>query len=333
MRTRKRLLLALLALPTVFVVGTLGYLVIEDGITLGQAAYMTIITISTVGFTEVWELSEAGRAWTSITIVVGWVSVTLAFTMLAAMIVGGEIRGVLGRRKLQDRIAKLSGHYIICGYGRMGRAIGERLLKHGKKIVVIDPSDKQTIKAEEQGVPYILGDATDDDILRAAGLDRAVGLVASIGSDADNVFVTLTASTMRKGIPIISRAEDFDAEPKLKRAGATHVVCPHAIGAMRIANLLARPAVAHLVDITTSGMEWEIEEVNVKADSALVGRHLRALGLRGRVNATVIAIRRADGSTDVNPGPDAIVEAGDSLVVIGPRGVADALHDFAVEET
>ncbi|MFH1419180.1 MAG: potassium channel protein [Planctomycetota bacterium] len=332
MRVRKRLFWALLALPIVFVVGTAGYMSVEEGITVGQAAYMTIITISTVGYTEVWELSDGGRTWTAVVIVFGWASVTLAFATLAALMVSGEIRGILGRRKLEDKIAKLDGHFIICGYGRMGKLIGDRLRSQGKKVVVIETDDRRTMLAEEDGVPYVLADATDDDTLRQAGIDRAGGLVAAMGGDAANVFVTLSAANLRKDIPIIARAEFHDSEPKLKRAGATHVVCPHAIGAMRMANLLSRPAVAHVVDITTSGLEWEIEEVNVPAGSKLAGRPLSDLHLRKRVNATIIAIRRNDGSTAVNPGAEAMIHGGDSLVVIGPAGIAEALRKLGIED-
>ena len=329
MPAQRKLLLALLALVAVFAVGIAGYTIIEDDISVGEAAYQTIITVSTVGFSHVWELSPAGRAWTGVIIVFGILVVTVALASLQAMIVGGELRGILGRRKMQDQIARLSGHYIVCGYGRMGRLIGEHLRSRGKKIVVVDKDDRQTVLAEERGVSYVLGDAADEEILQTAGIERAGGLVSALGGDADNVFVTLTAAGMRKGMTIIARAEYLDSEPKLKRAGATHVVCPHSIGATRMANLMARPAIAHLVDITTVGSEWELDEVAVSPSSKMVGRSLLDLRLREHYNVTVVAIEGTDGKTTVNPGPGQVVQAGDVLVVIGPTGIAGELLDFS----
>ncbi|MBN2563676.1 MAG: potassium channel protein [Phycisphaerae bacterium] len=325
MPAQKKLLIAMLALVAVFLIGAGGYCFIEEDVSFGQAAYMTIITLSTVGYQHVWPLSPAGMVWTSLIIIFGILAVMVVFTHLTAMIVGGELRGVLGRRTLQNNIAKLSGHYIVCGYGRMGQLISDNLRRGGEKIVVVDKDDKQTVLAEEAGVAYVLGDATDEDVLRTAGIERASGLVSALGGDANNVFVTLTAAGMRREMPIIARAEYLDSEPKLKRAGATHVVCPDAIGALRMANLMARPAVVHLVDITSGGSEWEIDEVLVPPDSRLVGQSLRDLGLRKQVNATVVAIKDADGKTKMNPGADHVVNAGDVLVVIGPMGIASVL--------
>lgn len=325
MPAQKKLLIAVVALVAVFLIGTTGYHVIEQDVGLGDAAYMTIISITTVGYEPVWELSTTGRIWTAAILVFGILVVTVALASLQAMIVGGELRGILGRRKLQNQISKLSGHYILCGYGRMGKLIGDQLVQRGKKVVVVERDTARTVLAEETATPYVLGDATHEETLTAAGIERAGGLVAALGTDADNVFVTLTAAGMRKPMPIIARAEYFDSEPKLRRAGATHVVCPHAIGATRMANLLARPAIAHLVDITTAGSEWEMDEVLVAPKSAMVGQSLRDLKLRERCNAMVVAIRGVDGKTQVNPSAEQTVGAGDVLVVIAPAGVASEL--------
>jgi len=186
-------LLALLALLAVFLLGTGGYYFLEDDVGLGAAAYMTIITLSTVGFGEQWNLSPASKAWTGLIIVIGILVVTLAFASLQAMIVGGEFRTVLGRRKLKDRIQKLSGHYIICGYGRMGKLICRDLIAIRKKIVVVECDERRTPEVEEAGLDYVLGNAFEEVILCEAGIERAAGLVTVLRSDADNVFVTLTA--------------------------------------------------------------------------------------------------------------------------------------------
>lgn len=325
MPAQTRLLLALLALVGVFLLGTGGYYFLEDGVGLGSAAYMTIITLSTVGFGEQWHLSPAGKAWTGLIIVIGILVVTLAFASLQAMIIGGEFRTVLGRRKLKDRIQKLSGHYIICGYGRMGRLISRDLDAIKKKVVVIECDERRTSEVEEAGLDYVLGNAFEDEALHEAGIDRAAGLVTVLRSDADNVFVTLTARGMRENLMIIARAEELESEPKLIRAGANKVICPQGIGANRIVNLLARPAIARLVDITMGGGEWEIEEVCIAPESTLAGHSLRDLNLRKTANVTVVAIHSEGGKADINPGPDHVLKVGDVMVVIGPAGTADSL--------
>ena len=329
MPAQKKLLLATSALLWVFLVGTMGYYVIDD-VAWRDAAYQTIITLSTVGFAEQWDLSRAAELWTMAIIVIGILVVALAFASLQAMIVGGELRGVMGRRKLKDRIGKLSEHFIICGYGRMGRLIARDLLDHHKKVVVVDIDAKRTTMVDEVGLDYVLGDAADEDTLREARIDRAAGLVTVLRSDADNVFVTLTARGMREDLSIIARAENLSSEPKLQRAGASRVICPHEIGAERIVNLLARPALARLVDITMGGTEWEIEEVRVGRGSKLAGQSLRAMNLQERARAMVIAIHGEDGQTDINPGPERVVKPEDVMVVIGPAGIADSLGAMGI---
>ncbi len=332
MPAQTRLLLALLALVGVFLLGTGGYYFLEDGVGLGSAAYMTVITLSTVGFGEQWALSPAGKAWTGLIIVIGILVVTLAFASLQAMIIGGEFRTVLGRRKLKDRIQKLSGHYIICGYGRMGRLISHDLHAIKKKVVIVECDERRTPEVEEAGLDYVLGNAFEDEALSEAGIERAAGLVTVLRSDADNVFVTLTARGMCTELMIIARAEDLESEPKLMRAGATRVICPQGIGATRIVNLLARPEIARLVDITMSGGEWEIEEVRISSGSKLAGRSLRDLNLRKTANVTVVAIHSEGGEAVISPGPEHVLKVGDVMVVIGPAGTADSLATYSLEQ-
>ncbi|MFQ5501803.1 MAG: potassium channel family protein [Phycisphaerae bacterium] len=327
MQAQTRLLAALFALVTVFLAGTIGYMAI-DQVGFRAASYQTLITISTVGYSEQWDLSRGAHMWTSAIIVFGILVVTVAFASLQAMIVGGELRGVLGRRKLKDRIGKLSGHFIVCGYGRMGSLISRDLGGKGKKVVVIDRDEKRTAAVGEDGFDYVLGDASDEDILREARIERAAGLVTVLRGDADNVFVALIARGMRQDMPIIARGEYLDSESKLKRAGATQVICPQAIGANRAVNLLARPAIASLVDITMGDEEWEIEEVRVQPGSRLMGRSLRDLNLREKAKIMVVAVHSADGETTINPGPEHSIQADDVMVVIGPAGSADTLADL-----
>ncbi|MCA9256816.1 MAG: NAD-binding protein, partial [Phycisphaerales bacterium] len=263
MPARQKLLLSILALLGVIFVGSLGYYFIVEGISFQQAVFQTVITVSTVGYGKEFNLDARGEWWTILVIIVGVLVVSLAFASLQAMIVGGEFRAVLGRQKLKDRIAKLRGHFIVCGFGRMGSQIAEELVGRGKQVVVVEHKAEHTAKISDQRMSYVLGDAADEKILEDAGIEHASALVTVLRSDADNVFVALTARGMRADLPIIARSEELDTERKLIRAGATRVICPQSIGASRIVNLLARPAVAKLVDLTMDATEWEMEEILV----------------------------------------------------------------------
>lgn len=325
MPARQKLLFSILALLGVIFVGAIGYFLIEDGITFQQAVFQTVITVSTVGFQKEWPLSAKGEWWTILVIIVGVLVVSLAFASLQAMIVGGEFRAVLGRQKLKDRIAKLRGHFIVCGFGRMGSQIAEELIERGKQVVVVEHKAEQTARISDQSMSYVLGDAADEKVLEDAGIAHAAALVTVLRSDADNVFVALTARGMRADLPIIARSEELDTERKLIRAGATRVICPQSIGASRIVNLLARPAVAKLVDLTMDATEWEMEEILVRKGSSLAGHSLRELDLRSKANLMVVAVHDASGTSRVNPGPDYVVAENDVLVAIGPAGSAKSL--------
>lgn len=332
MKAQTRLLASLVALIAVVAGGALGYRLIEDRVGIGDAVYMTLITVSTVGFREVFELSAGGRAWTSLLIMLGILIVAVAFASVQAMIVGGELRTVLGRRKLEDRISRLSGHYIVCGYGRMGRLIAQGLKERGKTVVVTERDPQRTVVAGEDGVDYVLGDAADEAVLTNAGIERALGVISVLDTDAQNVYVTLTATGVRPGILMIARAEQPASEAKLTRAGATRVICPHTIGATRIVNLLVRPMVARDVDVFASGTDWEVEEYPLAEDSSFVGRSLREINLRQHCEAWVFAIRGASDDMDFNPDPAAQLQVGDVLIIIGPVGVAEAVARLGAGE-
>lgn len=325
MPARKKLLFSVFALLGVIFVGAMGYYLIEDRITFHQAIFQTIITVSTVGFGKEWKLSPAGELWTILVITVGVLVVSLAFASMQAMIVGGEFRAVLGRQKLKDRIAKLRGHFIVCGFGRMGSQIAAELIERGKQVVVIENDPAQTARITDSRMSYVLGDASDDDILEEAGIEHATALVTVLRSDADNVFVTLTARGVRSDLPIIARSEELDTERKLMRAGASRTICPQSIGASRIVNLLARPAVAKLVDLTMDATEWEMEEILVQKGSRLAGRSIRDLDLRSQANLMIVAVHDAEGKSHVNPGPDYVLNVDDVLVAIGPAGSAQTM--------
>ncbi len=330
MTARFRFILSVLSVLTVFTVGTAGYMVIaaDHTPTVLQAAYMTAITISTVGFEEVWDLSPHGQMWTMGVIIFGIGTVSIAFTSLVTLFVSGELRSQREREKMDSAIDQMSDHVILCGFGRMGALAAMELGQRNTAIVVIEvnPTKEQDIR--EHGWPYVLGDATDEECLRSAGIERAKALVAALPHDADNVFITLTAHAIRADLQIVARAEQPATTSKLKTAGATQVVCSQAIGAARVANVLTRPNVVDFFEVAQQGVDLEMEELRIKINSPLVGQTLRESALRERTGASIVAVMHADGKTEFNPGPEARLEAQDTLIIVGPAGVARRLDDL-----
>jgi len=317
------------ALLVVFVfVASMGYIVLEPEYTWLEAVYMTVITIATVGFKEVHELGPAGQLWTIFVIAGGLVTGGAVISMLAGMVVEGQLRRILGRRQLERRIERLSGHAIICGYGQMGMAVAGELQAAGRDVVVVDKSPEQLEAAELVGLLYVRGDAQEEAILKAAGIENAGVLVAALSTDAENVFLTLTAHQANPKLTIVARAMNETSQKKLRIAGATRVVCPQTIGATRMVDVVLRPAVVDFVEMAHKGVDLELDELRLRGpeQTSLVGKTLRELELPRRVGVQVVAIRRADGQAVYHPGPDETLQAGDRLVLIGQRGVAEAVQ-------
>lgn len=328
MSARKRLILSLIALAAVYVIGTAGYMILEDGVGLTDAAYMTIITISTVGFTEAISLDPAGRLWTAITILFGVGTASLALSSLLSVVVSGEIRALRGRYRMQSNIDRLTNHVIICGFGRMGLLAASDLARQSVPVVGVESNPNVARELDEDRLQYVLGDATEDDTLRKAGVLRADVLVSTLPTDADNVYVTLSARQLRPDLRIIARAEHPATETKLRRAGADSVVCPQIIGAHRIAHLIARPHLVEFIEVAAKGVELELSEHMVGADCPLVGQTLRDSNLRRRSGGMVVAIKRADGTTTFSPVPDETIHESDTLIVIGTSGLVERLKAF-----
>ena len=318
---RLRMALSLGALLGTFVISSLGYYILEDQYSVLDSVYMTAITIATVGYKEVHDLSLVGRLWTLFVIAAGLVSGAVFLSLFVAMIVEGQIRQLFGRRQLERKIANLKGHVIVCGYGRMGSLVADELAA-AREVVVVDANTERTALAEQRDLLYVVGDAQEDQTLKTAGIERAEVLVCSLSGDADNVFLTLTAREANPKLQIIARAQESATQDKLLKAGASRVVCPQIIGASRIADVVLRPAVVDFVEIAHRGVELEMDRLEVHADSELVGKTLRELGLPQRVGAHVVAVRRADGEAIYTPMSDLRVEAGDTLLLIGKRGSA-----------
>ena len=316
----QRLIWGVLCSLGVVLMGTFGYRWLEDYTWL-EAVYMTIITVTTVGFGEVRPLSSAGRIFTMVLMLMGVGTILYLLTTLTQLVVEGKLREIMGRRSLERAIRSLKDHYIVCGYGRIGALVAEMIREAGREVVVIDNSEEVTRRLESDGIHYVLGSATEDESLLAAGVERAQGLIATVSSDADNVYIVLTAKDMRPDIFTIARATEPGSERKLKHAGADKVVSPYFIGARRIAQTVIRPSVADFIDLTfhsTTAQPLRMEELTVGAQAQLAGVSLKDSGIRQTLDLIVLAVKKSDGRMHFNPPADTVVEVGDTLIAMGP---------------
>jgi voltage-gated potassium channel len=311
----------------VIAIGTGGYALIEH-MTVYDAFYMTIITISTVGFGEITPLSPFGRALTIFIIITGIGLGTYTLGLLVKILIEGEILRLLGRRKLKKEISGLTDHYIICGFGRIGGIICEELSAAGDRFVVIEKDPDKAPELEGKGFLYLSMDATTEDALIHAGIERAKGIVTAVKSDANNVFISLTAKDIRPDIFVLSRASDANNERKLLKAGATRVVSPYLIGGRRMAQVLQRPAVIDFIDtaMMSSSLNLSIQEVLLSPDSPVSEKKLIDSNLRRDFGVMIVAIKRSRGEMVFNPKPNERLEAGDTLIAIGTREEMDRLR-------
>ena len=315
-----KLKLSLLPLCLTISFGTFGYIIVE-GMEPFDAFYMTLITISTVGFSEIKPLSEPGRAITLVIIILGISLLTYTLGQVARIFVEGELRRILGRRKLEKQISELQNHYIICGFGRIGRIIVAELNAASIPLVVIEQNQECITELEALQILYLNQDATSDDALLEAGLSKARGLVTAVSSDADNVFIALSAKGLRPDIFILARASDEKNESKLLRAGASRVVCPYQMGGRRMAEILHKPTVVDFIDQTMmrSELGLQMEEAVISEQSALNGKTVMSSQLRQDYGVIIVAIKRSGGAMVFNPGPNEVFQAGDVIVFIGQR--------------
>jgi voltage-gated potassium channel len=309
-------------------IASTGYVIIEPEYSFLDALYMSVITISTAGHLEVRPLSDPGRVWTIIVLISGVATGAVVLSLLGAMVVEGQIRRVLGRRQLEQKIKGLSGHVIICGYGRMGEMIATDLEAAGRRTVIVDDDPERTSLAGAGDLLYVLGDAQDEEVLTSAGIARATELVCALPTDAENVMATLTARQANTEIRILTLARQRAAERKLLQAGATRVICPHVMGASRIVNLVVRPAVVDFFEVAGKGVDFEVDQIVLSSKSELVGKSLRELELPHRAEVHVAAIRKGDGQMIYRPGSGVTLEAGDTVIVFGKSGVAAALEEL-----
>ncbi|MBA4348432.1 MAG: potassium channel protein [Thermodesulfovibrio sp.] len=325
---RKRVMLTLLLLISVISIGAAGYMFIE-GWGFLDSIYMTIITLTTVGFREIHDLSPKGIVFTIILIIVGVGTMLYALSTGARTILEGELQEIFGRKRLEKKIKELNNHYVICGYGRMGRIICRELKSKGLKFVVIEKNSE--VVAGRVDILIIEGDATSDEILREVGIEKAKGLISVLPTDAENLYVVLSARELNPNLFIVARAGEEGSENKLLRAGANKVVSPYHIGGLRIAHTILRPAVVDFIEFATKtgNIELQMEEVVIPENSKLIGLTLDQCGIGRELGVIIVAIKRATGEMRFNPTFRSTIKSGDTLIALGEITKLKILEDLS----
>lgn len=318
--------LALGALVALTLAGTLGFMITE-GLRFVDALYMAVITLSTVGYQEVAPATVAGRVFTIGFIVVGVGTALYTVVVVAEYLIEGRLREAWGRRAMERSIQGLRGHVIVCGYGRLGRAVKERLEAERMDVVVVDPDPAIGQELEAEGCTYVTGSALEEPVLRQAGIADARAIVVATPSDPDNVFVALSARELNPGIAVHARGETAPGMRRLRLAGADQVISIHNVGGQRIANAILRPAVVDFIELASpaGGLPFDLEEVALAAGCSLDGEPLGSLETH-QLNVSVVAITRDQEETQLMPGGDHVLRAGDRVVAVGAR---DHLARFA----
>lgn len=318
MDIQKRFRLALTFIGVLLFAGSTGFRVLE-GWSWFDGLYMTLITMTTVGYGEVHELSEAGKVFNAFLITAsfmagGFLLVTFTQTMLEF-----ELGKLLGRRRMERELNKMKNHYIICGAGRVGRTVAREFRSSNIPCVIIEVDGARADWAEKDEIPVVIGSGMTEETLAQARIEQAAGLVAAVTSDADNLYIVLTARGMREDLKIIARASEETAIPKLKRAGATEVVSPYHFVGHRIAQLFLHPHVMDFADTAfgSSDIDLKIEEVEVNGQSVLAGKTLANCNVRQQTGVMVLALKKANGTLQFNPPPDSVIDRGDYLIVVG----------------
>jgi voltage-gated potassium channel len=326
----RRLLLALGVFLVLVVGGTAGYMLIE-GWSLFDSLYMTVITLTTVGYGEVHPLSAAGRWFTMILLLGGVFTLFYTATELIRAIVSGEVAAVVGRRRMELSLAGMHDHLIVCGFGRMGRLVCQDFSARGMPFVVID---RRPDILEVFHLPHgiaLHGDATSDEMLKQAGVERARGLISVLASDADNLYIVMSARLLCENLFIVARAEDERSEQKLVRAGANRAISPYHIGGMRVAQAVLRPNVVDFIELATrtGHLELQLEETRIGAGSALAGTTIKDSNVRQNLGLIIVAIKLPTGKMLFNPPPETVLHPDDILIALGDRKNLDALEKLA----
>ena len=321
------------AVGVTLVGGTVGFRLLGEA--WFQSLYRTVITVTLTGLDTV-PPSNGARVLSIVLVLAGLTIIAYAGAVIVEAIAGGVLTGALAERRRQRTIEHLSDHYIICGYGRVGRRVAEEFRAAGARYVVLDFHQDAVAAAQDRDELLVEGDATEDEDLERAGLSRARGLVAASDSDADNLYVTLSARSTRPELVIVARASDADAERKLKLAGADRVVLPYTTAGAVMANLVLKPQVTEFLDVVTTatGPDLQLAEIEVHGTCEAAGRTIRDLRIRHETGAIVVALRKPDGTFDTTPEPDTPIEVGDVLIGVGSPDEIGRLEDmFSPGET
>jgi voltage-gated potassium channel len=313
----------------VMLVGVIGYMVVEKANFL-DALYMTVITLTTVGFREVITLDEPGKVFTILLLITGVGSIFYAASLVIQMFLEGQIGSLIYRRKMERSMIKLKDHYIVAGYGRVGQTVCREFNRWGKDLVVIENNEESEAVLKQNEKHFIIGDATQDDTLELANIKHAAALVSTLADEAHNVYLTLSARQANSNLCIISRADSKDAEIKLYRAGASRVICPHELGGMRMALATMRPNLIDFMQVGQTGNESKlaIEEVVVKHGSRLAGVALRDSGIRNELDLMVVGIKKEGQEMLPNPPASTMIDGGDTMVVIGDNQNLAKLDEY-----
>lgn len=333
-RFKRRVAEIVIAIATVIGIGITGYMTFAH-YPLFEAAYMALTTITTIGYGEVLPLGPAGRVFNMFYIVIGVATVLVAFGVLTQAMIELELSGYLQKRRRRRMIDNLKSHFIVCGYGRVGRSASEELKKSGVPILVVDRNEERVERALQAGLLAVAADSTRDEVLRDVGIDRARGLIAALATDADNTYLILTAKALNPLLPVATRVSEEESERKLRRAGADVVFAPYTITGQRLSQSLLKPHVNEFIDFTTGndmGLDIRIEQVQVSATSEYVSKSLRQAQLRADLGVIVLAIRKVSGQMIFNPPADAEIGAGDHLIVMGQPAQLRRLEELMEEK-
>jgi len=328
MKNLRTILFVIVFLITILTVGALGFMVLED-LSIGEGLYLTAMTITTVGYGDIVPQHPQGRAFTVFLVFAGVGFVLYTFSKFAEVMVEGGLRNILERRKMNKQVSQLRNHYIVCGYGRIGKVICQILKESKRPFVVIEKNEGEIRSIEAEGYYALAGEAADDEILLTAGIKEARGMIAVVSSDADNVFISLTARGLNPGLFILARSSGAPgADTKLQRAGASKVISPYSIGAKRMAQILVRPTVIDFIDLTMHAGELglRMEELLVTDRASFANKQLIESGIRKKFDIIVVAIKRQGEEMLFNPKSDSLILPGDILIVLGEHGQISALE-------
>ncbi len=334
MSSKQRLLIALTAIIGLLAIGTIGYKLLL-GMDWFDCFYFALITLTSIGYGEPPEMTEPARLFNSVLIILGVSTIGYALTIVAQSIVQFELISTFGKRKMFKDINSLKGHFIVCGAGRIGAGIIREIARSGQDFVVIEQNEPLADKLLAQGYLVLMGDSTSEEVLLAAGIHRARGLVCAVSSDPDNLYITLTARDLNKDLYIVARANEEAALPRLLKAGANKVVSPSITGSHQMAQMLLRPAVADFIELATmtEELELEIEQIEIQLGSPFIKRQLKDTSIRSDTNVIVIAIKRKGGQMLFNPVADTLIEEGDALIAMGGHSNLVALEQMANPKT